>query len=223
MAKEEITPMMKQFYDFKAKYPDALLLFRCGDFYETYAEDASIAADILGITLTKRGTGGSERSTNTAMAGFPYHALDAYLPKLIRAGKRVAICDQLEDPKLTKKLVKRGVTEIVTPGVSLNDNILNNKENNFLASIHFGKSNCGIALLDISTGEFLVAEGVTDYIDKLMTNFAPKEVLCEESKRNMFEGAFGTKVNKYLLADWVYAEDTATKKVLHHLCATSSV
>ena len=193
-----------------------MLLFRCGDFYETYAEDASIAADILGITLTKRGTGGSERSTNTAMAGFPYHALDAYLPKLIRAGKRVAICDQLEDPKLTKKLVKRGVTEIVTPGVSLNDNILNNKENNFLASIHFGKSNCGIALLDISTGEFLVAEGVTDYIDKLMTNFAPKEVLCEESKRNMFEGAFGTKLNKYLLADWVYAEDTATKKVLHH-------
>lgn len=216
MAKEEITPMMKQFYDFKAKYPDALLLFRCGDFYETYAEDASIAADILGITLTKRGTGGSERSTNTAMAGFPYHALDAYLPKLIRAGKRVAICDQLEDPKLAKKLVKRGVTEIVTPGVSLNDNVLNNKENNFLASIHFGKSNCGIALLDISTGEFLVAEGVADYIDKLITNFAPKEVLCEESKRKMFEGAFGIKLNKYLLADWVYAEDTATKKVLHH-------
>ena len=216
MAKEEITPMMKQFYDFKAKYPDALLLFRCGDFYETYAEDASVAADILGITLTKRGTGGSERSTNTAMAGFPYHALDVYLPKLIRAGKRVAICDQLEDPKLTKKLVKRGVTEIVTPGVAMNDNVLSNKENNFLASVHFGKSNCGIALLDISTGEFLVAEGTADYIDKLITNFSPKEVLYEESRRSMFEGAFGLKINKYALADWIFSDDTATKKVLHH-------
>ena len=216
MAREEITPMMKQFYDFKAKYPDALLLFRCGDFYETYAEDASIAADILGITLTKRGSGGTEHAVNTAMAGFPYHALDAYLPKLIRAGKRVAICDQLEDPKLAKKLVKRGITEIVTPGVSMNDNVLNNKENNFLASVHFGKAACGLALLDISTGEFLVAEGNTETIDKLIANFAPKEVLCEESKRNMFEGAFGLRLNKYPLADWVYAEDTATKKVLHH-------
>ena len=197
MAREEITPMMKQFYDFKAKYPDALLLFRCGDFYETYAEDAAIAADILGITLTKRGSGGTERAVNTAMAGFPYHALDAYLPKLIRAGKRVAICDQLEDPKLTKKLVKRGITEIVTPGVSMNDNVLNNKENNFLASVHFGKAACGLALLDISTGEFLVAEGDTETIDKLLANFAPKEVLCEDSKRNMFEGAFGPRINKY--------------------------
>ncbi len=216
MAKEEITPMMKQFYDLKAKHPDALILFRCGDFYETYAEDATIAADILGITLTKRGTGGSERSTNTAMAGFPYHALDVYLPKLIRAGKRVAICDQLEDPKLTKKLVKRGITEIVTPGVAMNDNVLNNKENNFLAAVHFGKSSCGVAFLDISTGEFLVGEGVVDYIDKLLTNFSPKEVLYEESKRDMFERSFGQKLNKYPLADWVYADDTARNKVLHH-------
>ena len=216
MAKEEITPMMKQFYDLKAKHPDALILFRCGDFYETYAEDATIAADILGITLTKRGTGGSERSTNTAMAGFPYHALDVYLPKLIRAGKRVAICDQLEDPKLTKKLVKRGITEIVTPGVAMDDNVLNNKENNFLAAVHFGKSSCGVAFLDISTGEFLVGEGVVDYIDKLLTNFSPKEVLYEESKRDMFERSFGQKLNKYPLADWVYADDTARNKVLHH-------
>ncbi len=207
---------MKQFYDLKAKHPDALILFRCGDFYETYAEDATIAADILGITLTKRGTGGSERSTNTAMAGFPYHALDVYLPKLIRAGKRVAICDQLEDPKLTKKLVKRGITEIVTPGVAMNDNVLNNKENNFLAAVHFGKSSCGVAFLDISTGEFLVGEGVVDYIDKLLTNFSPKEVLYEESKRDMFERSFGQKLNKYPLADWVYADDTARNKVLHH-------
>ena len=207
---------MKQFYDLKAKHPDALILFRCGDFYETYAEDATIAADILGITLTKRGTGGSERSTNTAMAGFPYHALDVYLPKLIRAGKRVAICDQLEDPKLTKKLVKRGITEIVTPGVAMDDNVLNNKENNFLAAVHFGKSSCGVAFLDISTGEFLVGEGVVDYIDKLLTNFSPKEVLYEESKRDMFERSFGQKLNKYPLADWVYADDTARNKVLHH-------
>ena len=216
MAKEEITPMMKQFYDFKAKYPDALLLFRCGDFYETYADDAVMAADILGITLTKRGTGGSERQTNTAMAGFPYHALDSYLPRLIRAGKRVAICDQLEDPKLTKKLVKRGVTEIVTPGVAMDDGVLNRKENNFLAAVHIGRGVCGVAFLDISTGEFLVAEGVTDYIDKLLTNFAPKEVLCEEGKRSRLEACFGTKLNMYALADWVFTDDTARAKVLNH-------
>lgn len=216
MAKDEVTPMMKQFYDLKAKHPDALILFRCGDFYETYAEDASVAADILGITLTKRGSGNSERSANIAMAGFPYHALDAYLPKLIRAGKRVAICDQLEDPKLTKKLVKRGITEIVTPGVAMNDNVLNNKENNFLASVHFGKSACGVAFLDISTGEFLVGEGTVDYVDKLITNFAPKEVLCEESKRNMFDSSFGMKLNKYPLADWIYTDETARGKLLHH-------
>ena len=153
--KEELTPMMRQFYDFKAKHPDALLLFRCGDFYETYNEDASVAAEILGITLTKRSSVAGTSASGTAMAGFPYHALDSYLPKLVRAGKRVAICDQLEDPKLTKKLVKRGITELVTPGVALTDNVLSVKENNFLASVHLGKSACGVALLDISTGEFL--------------------------------------------------------------------
>ncbi len=216
MAKEEITPMMKQFYDFKAKYPDALLLFRCGDFYETYADDAVIAADILGITLTKRGTGGTERQTNTAMAGFPYHALDNYLPRLIRAGKRVAICDQLEDPKLTKKLVKRGVTEIVTPGVAMDDGMLRPKRNNFLAAVHIGRNVYGVAFLDISTGEFLVAEGITDYIDKLLTNFAPNEVLCEEGKRVRLEASFGTKQNIYALADWVFNDDTARAKVLNH-------
>ncbi len=216
MAKEEITPMMKQFYDLKAKHPDALLLFRCGDFYETYAEDASVAADILGITLTKRNNGGTEHAASTAMAGFPYHALDAYLPKLIRAGKRVAICDQLEDPKMTKKLVKRGITEIVTPGVAMNDNVLNNKENNFLASVHFGKSSCGVAFLDISTGEFLVGEGAVDYIDKLLTNFSPKEVLYEESKRALFDNSFGQRLNRYPLADWIYAEETAHNKLHSH-------
>jgi len=216
MAKEEITPMMKQFYDLKAKHPDALLLFRCGDFYETYAEDASVAADILGITLTKRNNGGTEHAASTAMAGFPYHALDAYLPKLIRAGKRVAICDQLEDPKMTKKLVKRGITEIVTPGVAMNDNVLNNKENNFLASVHFGKSSCGVAFLDISTGEFLVGEGAVDYIDKLLTNFSPKEVLYEESKRALFDNSFGQRLNRYPLADWIYVEETAHNKLHSH-------
>ncbi len=208
--------MMRQFYDLKAKHPDALILFRCGDFYETYAEDASVAADILGITLTKRSNGGTERAANTAMAGFPYHALDAYLPKLIRAGKRVAICDQLEDPKMTKKLVKRGITEIVTPGVAMNDNVLNNKENNFLASVHFGKSSCGVAFLDISTGEFLVGEGAVDYIDKLLTNFSPKEVLYEESKRALFDNSFGQKINRYPLADWIYTEETAHNKLHSH-------
>ena len=216
MAKEEITPMMKQFYDLKAKHPDALLLFRCGDFYETYAEDASVAADILGITLTKRSNGGTERAANTAMAGFPYHALDAYLPKLIRAGKRVAICDQLEDPKMTKKLVKRGITEIVTPGVAMNDNVLSNKENNFLASVHFGKSSCGVAFLDISTGEFLVGEGAVEYVDKLLTNFSPKEVLYEESKRTLFDNSFGQRLNRYPLADWIYTEETAHNKLRSH-------
>lgn len=212
---------MRQFYDFKAKYPDAVLLFRCGDFYEVYAEDAAIAAEILGITLTRRGTGGAERSSSTAMAGFPHHALDTYLPKLVRAGKRVAICDQLEDPKLTRKLVKRGVTEVVTPGVTIDDNVLNHKENNFLASVHFGKTTCGVAFLDISTGEFLIAEGAADYIDKLLTNFAPKEVLCEEGKRARFESCFGTKLNKYLLADWHFEEGTAREKVLQHFGVTS--
>ena len=174
MAKKdgELTPMMKQFFDLKAKHPDAVLLFRCGDFYETYCDDAVTAAKILGITLTHRNNGAGIKGDE--MAGFPHHALDTYLPKLVRAGKRVAICDQLEDPKLTKKLVKRGITELVTPGVALSDNVLNYKENNFLASVHFGKLSCGVAFLDISTGEFLTGEGTTDYVEKLLANFSPK-------------------------------------------------
>ena len=212
----EMTPMMKQFYDLKAKHPDALILFRCGDFYETYENDAVIAAEILGITLTKRGTKSNEQGSSTAMAGFPYHALDNYLPRLIRAGKRVAICDQLEDPKLAKKLVKRGITEVVTPGVAMNDNVLIGKENNFLASVNFGKSACGLALLDISTGEFLVAEGTTDYIDKLLTNFNPKEVLYERGKRNLFDSSFNNKLFTYQLDDWIFADNTAKTKLLKH-------
>ena len=168
------TPLMKQYIEMKGKHPDAILLFRVGDFYETFSEDAITASEILGITLTRRANGSAQY---VELAGFPHHALDTYLPKLVRAGKRVAICEQLEDPKLTKKLVKRGITELVTPGVSINDNILNHKENNFLAGIHFGKYICGIAFLDISTGEFLTAEGNYDYIDKLLNNFGPKEVL----------------------------------------------
>lgn len=214
--KDELTPMMKQFYDLKAKHPDALLLFRCGDFYETYNEDAGVAADILGITLTKRSSVAGTSASGTAMAGFPHHALDVYLPKLIRAGKRVAICDQLEDPKLTKKLVKRGITELVTPGVAMNDTVLNNKENNFLASVHFGKGSYGISLLDISTGEFLCAEGTNDYVEKLLTNFSPKEVLYERGKRLMFEGNFGTKFFTFEMDDWIFTDDTARKKLLSH-------
>ena len=205
--------MMKQFLDLKAKHPDAVMLFRCGDFYETYSTDAIIAAEILGITLTKRANG---KGKTIEMAGFPHHALDTYLPKLVRAGKRVAICDQLEDPKMTKKLVKRGITELVTPGVSINDNILNYKENNFLAAVHFGKSACGIAFLDISTGEFLTAEGPFDYVDKLLNNFGPKEVLFERGKRGMFEGNFGSKFFTFELADWVFTETTSREKLLKH-------
>ena len=215
MNEEEIvlTPMMKQFLDLKAKHPDAVMLFRCGDFYETYSTDAIVASEILGITLTKRANG---KGKTVEMAGFPHHALDTYLPKLIRAGKRVAICDQLEDPKLTKKLVKRGVTELVTPGVSINDNILNYKENNFLAAVHFGKASCGVAFLDISTGEFLTAEGPFDYIDKLLNNFGPKEILFERGKRLMFEGNFGSKFFTFELDDWVFTETTAREKLLKH-------
>lgn len=209
----ELTPMMKQFLDLKAKHPDAVMLFRCGDFYETYSTDAIIAAEILGITLTKRANG---KGKTIEMAGFPHHALDTYLPKLIRAGKRVAICDQLEDPKTTKKLVKRGITELVTPGVSINDNVLNYKENNFLAAVHFGKSACGIAFLDISTGEFLTAEGPFDYVDKLLNNFAPKEVLFERGKRGMFEGNFGSKFFTFELDDWVFTESSSQEKLLKH-------
>ena len=201
MAQEALTPMMKQFYDLKAKHPEALLLFRCGDFYETYADDAVIASEILGITLTRRNNGKSGTQQSTAMAGFPYHALDIYLPKLVRAGKRVAICDQLEDPKLTKTLVKRGITELVTPGVAMADTVLNHRENNFLCAIHFGKRACGMSLLDISTGEFLVTEGTTEYIASLMASFAPKEVLYERGKRAMFEGCFGSRYVTFELDD----------------------
>jgi DNA mismatch repair protein mutS len=208
-----LTPMMKQFLDLKAKHPDAVMLFRCGDFYETYSTDAIVAAEILGITLTKRANG---KGKTIEMAGFPHHALDTYLPKLVRAGKRVAICDQLEDPKMTKKLVKRGITELVTPGVSINDNVLNYKENNFLAAVHFGKASCGVAFLDISTGEFLTAEGPFDYIDKLLNNFAPKEILFERGKRLMFEGNFGSKFFTFELDDWVFTETTAREKLLKH-------
>ena len=211
----EKTPMMKQFLDLKAKHPDAVLLFRCGDFYETYSTDAVIAAEILGITLTKRnnGKGGAKP---IEMAGFPHHALDTYLPKLIRAGKRVAICDQLEDPKLTKKLVKRGITELVTPGVAMGHNVLNYKENNFLAAVHFNKDIIGLSFLDISTGEFLTAEGPMDYADKLLNNFNPKEVLFMRGKREFFEQSFGNKFYTFELDDWVFTEQSARKKLLDH-------
>ena len=216
MAKDNeviLTPMMKQFFELKAKHPDAIMLFRCGDFYETYSEDAVTASEILGITLTKRANG---QGKTVEMAGFPHHALDTYLPKLIRAGRRVAICDQLEDPKTTKKLVKRGITELVTPGVAINDNVLSYKENNFLAAVHFGKTAGGIAFLDISTGEFLTAEGQTDYIDKLLNNFAPKEVLFERGKKPMFEGNFGNKFCTFELDDWVFTEVSARERLLKH-------
>lgn len=207
------TPLMKQYIEMKGKHPDVILLFRVGDFYETFSEDAITASEILGITLTRRANGSAQY---VELAGFPHHALDTYLPKLVRAGKRVAICEQLEDPKLTKKLVKRGITELVTPGVSINDNILNHKENNFLAGIHFGKNICGIAFLDISTGEFLTAEGNYDYIDKLLNNFGPKEVLFERSKRKQFEEHFGTRFFTFELDDWIFTEDAATDRLLKH-------
>ena len=216
MAKKdgELTPMMKQFFDLKAKHPDALLLFRCGDFYETYCDDAVDASRILGITLTRRNNGNSGKGDE--MAGFPHHALDTYLPKLIRAGRRVAICDQLEDPKQTKKLVKRGITELVTPGVAMGDNVLNYKENNFLAAVHFGKGACGVAFLDISTGEFLTGEGTYDYVEKLLGNFQPKEVLFDRTKKKEFEQFFGNKIFTFELDDWVFTEQTARQKLLHH-------
>ena len=215
MAKKsgELTPMMKQFFDLKAKHPDALLLFRCGDFYETYCDDAVDASRILGITLTRRNNGATQ---GDAMAGFPHHALDTYLPRLIRAGRRVAICDQLEDPKLTKKLVKRGITELVTPGVVMNDNVLENNKNNFLCALHFGKSACGISLLDISTGEYLVDEGIFEYIDKLITNFQPKEVIIERGRKHFFEDNFGTGLFTYEMDDWVFTDQTARQKLNAH-------
>ena len=214
MAKEELTPMMRQFHDMKASNPDAILLFRCGDFYETYCEDAVIASQVLGITLTKRNQKGANATTE--MAGFPHHALDNYLPRLIRAGFRVAICDQLEDPKLTKKLVKRGITELVTPGVALGDNVLSSRENNFLAALHFGAANVGLSLLDISTGEYLVAEGDSEYIDKLLTGFAPKEVLIERGEKGKFEQLFSGRYFVFELDDWAFSETSARTKVLKH-------
>ncbi|MDR2086340.1 MAG: DNA mismatch repair protein MutS [Dysgonamonadaceae bacterium] len=212
MAKEIVeTPLMKQYFEIKSKHPGAILLFRVGDFYETFSEDAILTSAILGITLTRRANGTAQ---SIELAGFPHHALDTYLPKLVRAGKRVAICDQLEDPKLTKKIVKRGITELVTPGVSINDNVLNHKENNFLAAVHFNKSICGVAFLDISTGEFLTAEGTVNYVDKLINNFAPKEVLLERSKKKQFEEAFGAKLLTFEMEDWVFTEDSAGDRLL---------
>ena len=223
---KSLTPMMRQFFSMKSKHPDALLLFRCGDFYETYCEDAVEASKILGLTLTKRNNGAS---AGAEMAGFPHHALDTYLPKLIRAGKRVAICDQLEDPKkkramikgkkgLTEmdKMVKRGITELVTPGIAMSDNVLNYKENNFLAAVHFGKAACGISLLDISTGEFLTGQGTYDYVEKLIGNFSPKEVLYDKTRRKDFEKYFGNKLTIFELDDWVFTEQNARQKLLKH-------
>ena len=211
-----LTPMMRQFYSFKEANPDALLLFRCGDFYETYADDAVEAAKILGITLTRRSNGKNANGAACEMAGFPYHALDTYLPKLIRAGKRVAICDQLEDPKLTKTLVKRGVTELVTPGVSMDDTVLNYKENNFLAAVHMTKTACGVSFLDISTGEFLVGEGTSDYVEKLLVSFQPKEVLHDRQMKREFEDRFGNRWCTFQLDDWIFTEQSSRQKLLKH-------
>ena len=211
-----LTPMMRQFYNFKHEHPDALLLFRCGDFYETYADDAVEAAKILGITLTRRSNGKNANGAATEMAGFPHHALDTYLPKLIRAGKRVAICDQLEDPKLTKTLVKRGITELVTPGVAMSDNVLNYKENNFLAAVFMSKAMCGVAFLDISTGEFLTGEGTFDYVEKLLASFQPKEVLHDRQMKKEFEEHFGNKWCTFQLDDWMLTEQSSRQKLLTH-------
>ncbi|MCQ2208361.1 MAG: DNA mismatch repair protein MutS [Paludibacteraceae bacterium] len=220
MAKEETTPMMKQFWEMKDKHPGAIMLFRVGDFYETYGEDAITATEILGITLTHRSNAGGKP---LEMAGFPHHALDTYLPRLVRAGKRVAICDQLEDPKLTKKLVKRGITELVTPGVSINDNILNFKENNFLAAVHTNKKAgmAGVAFLDISTGEFLTAEGTYEYVDKLLNNMNPKEVVYEKGKKNEFEEHFGNKYFTFEQDDWIFTIESANDRLLKHFQTTN--
>lgn len=204
------TPLMKQYYSIKRKHPDAILLFRVGDFYETFGSDAIKTSEILGITLTRRANGAAQF---VELAGFPFHALDTYLPKLVRAGQRVAICEQLEDPKLTKKIVKRGITELVTPGVTLNENVLEKKENNFLACVHLGKSLTGVAFLDISTGEFLTAEGNAEYIDKLLNSFSPKEVLVERSKQSLFKETFGTRFYLSLLDDWAFTEDSASERL----------
>lgn len=204
---------MKQYYGIKAKHPDAILLFRVGDFYEMFSEDAVKAAEILGITLTRRANGAA---SFVELAGFPHHALDTYLPKLVRAGQRVAVCDQLEDPKLTKSIVKRGVTELVTPGVAINDNILDHRENNFLASVHIDKKVVGVAFLDISTGEFLTSEGSFEYVEKLLANFKPKEVLFEKSKRSVFIEEFGSKLYTFAFDDWAFSADSALDRLLKH-------
>ena len=216
-----LTPMMRQFYTFKKEHPDALLLFRCGDFYETYADDAVEASKILGITLTRRSNGKNQSAAACEMAGFPYHALDTYLPKLIRAGKRVAICDQLEDPKLTKTLVKRGITELVTPGVAMDDTVLNYKENNFLAAVCMAKTTCGVAFLDISTGEFLTGEGTFDYVEKLLSSIQPKEVLYDRQLKREFEERFGSKWCVFELDDWMLTEQSSRQKLLSHFGTTT--
>jgi DNA mismatch repair protein MutS len=212
------TPLMKQYYSVKAKHPDAILLFRVGDFYETFGEDAIRASGILGITLTRRANGSA---SFVELAGFPYHALDTYLPRLVRAGQRVAICEQLEDPKLAKKIVKRGITELVTPGVSLNENVLNHKENNFLAAVHIDKKIAGVAFLDISTGEFLVSEGTIEYIDQMLNNFQPKEVLYEKNKKEIFLEYFGTKFYTFKLDDWIFTADAANDRLLKQFGTSS--
>jgi DNA mismatch repair protein MutS len=212
------TPLMKQYNEIKRKYPDACLLFRVGDFYETFGEDAIRASKILGIVLTKRGAGSE---TETALAGFPHHSLNTYLPKLVKAGLRVAICDQLEDPKMTKTIVKRGVTELVTPGVSMNDEVLHSKSNNFLASIYFGKKQVGVAFLDVSTGEFLTSQGNEEYIDKLLQNFSPSEILIQKNNKAQFKAAFGEDFNVFHLEDWVYQEDYAQESLKNHFQTNS--
>ncbi len=212
------TPLMKQYNEIKRKYPDACLLFRVGDFYETFGEDAIRASKILGITLTKRGAG---LETETALAGFPHHSINTYLPKLVKAGLRVAICDQLEDPKMTKTIVKRGVTELVTPGVAMNDEVLQSKSNNFLASIYFGKKQLGVSFLDVSTGEFLTAQGNEEYIDKLLQNFNPSEILIQKNNRNQFKESFGEDFNTFYLEDWVYQEDYAFETLTNHFQTNS--
>ncbi len=218
MQKYVETPLMKQYYAVKAKHPDAILLFRVGDFYETFGEDAIRASEILGITLTKRANGSA---SSVELAGFPFHALDTYLPRLVRAGQRVAICEQLEDPKLTKKIVKRGITELITPGVSFSDNVLNHKENNFLAAVHIEKQSVGVALLDVSTGEFFVSEGDTPHVEQILNNFQPREVLFEKRKTELFRERFGSRFYTYRLDDWIFTPDTANDRLLKQFGTTS--
>lgn len=209
---KKVTPLMKQYNAIKTKHPDALLLFRVGDFYETFGEDAIKAAQILGIVLTHRNNGGDK----TELAGFPHHSLNTYLPKLVKAGQRVAICDQLEDPKQTKSIVKRGVTELVTPGVALNDDILNAKSNNFLAAVHFGRAKLGVSFLDISTGEFLTSEGTSEQVDKLLQNFSPNEILVSKTHKKEFSEVFGSQLHSFFLEDWIFQEDYANESLTNH-------